>query len=334
MCCGRWPQQATLSLDLKNSINADKVKQINMKNKILLIIFFVLATSASFAQRVPDWVTNTPTPTNSTYLYVVESAFGTSEISARNQAIARVFQSTAMRLGQPIRSDEINRAVQSGTSFEVISRNYNIPINKVCEYTENKSGNYRVYILCQVAKAGNIPVQFDAFNACYEGANKFYAAEALAADGFDVYKNNRRLSEQSVRSFLANSRAYSLYDNGMSIYKSSVWHKDYGLSTSEGIAYLILAAGGTLAVVGYGFSPLATDEEGDSEALAAAGAAGIGIAAVGGVCLLIRAGVLFYGKSQIRKAVNMYNNGALYSQNAIEMRYGFTGNGVFLSFNF
>lgn len=89
-----------------------------------------------------------------------------------------------------------------------------------------------------------------------------------------------------------------------------------------------------MAVCGYGFSPLMTDEEGDSEALAASGAAGLGIAAVGGVCLLIRACVLMYGKAQVRKAVNLYNNGALYSQNAIEMKYGVTGNGVYLSFNF
>ena len=66
----------------------------------------------------------------------------------------------------------------------------------------------------------------------------------------------------------------------------------------------------------------------------AAGRAGLGIAALGGVCLLIRAGVLFYGKSQIRKAVNLYNNGALYSQNAIEMQYGFSGNGIFLTLSF
>lgn len=304
-----------------------------MKRKVITTLLVWVSIMAS-AQRTPDWVTNIPTPSNNTYFYVVESAFGSTELQARNQAFARVFQSTAMRLGQPISAEEINRAVQSGTSYSVLSRQYNIPINKVCEYAENKSGTYRVYILCQVAKAATIPVQFDGFSACYEGANKFYAEEALVADGFEVYKNSRRLSEQTVRSLFANSRAYSAYEGGMSIYHSSFWRKDYGLSTSEGIAYCILAAGGTMAVIGYGFSPLATDEEGDSESLAATGAAGLGIAAVGGACLLIRACVLMYGKSRVRKAVNLYNNGALYSQNAIEINYGFTGNGAYLSFNF
>lgn len=305
-----------------------------MRNKIIISLIFALTASVAFAQKAPDWVTNKPTPTNNTYLYVIESATGQTELSARNQAFARLFQSTAMRLGQTINSEEINRAVQRGTSFDVVSRQYNIPINKVCEYTEYKNNSYRVYVLCQVAKAGNIPVQFDEFNGCYEGANKFYAAEALAADGFDVYRNNRRLGEQSVRSILANSKAYSFYDRGMNLYKSDFWHNDSGLSTSEGISYLILAAGGTLAVCGFGFSPLMTDSEEDSDALAAAGRAGLGIAALGGVCLLIRAGVLFYGKSQIRKAVNMYNNGALYSHNAINMEYGFYGSGIYLTFNF
>lgn len=89
-----------------------------------------------------------------------------------------------------------------------------------------------------------------------------------------------------------------------------------------------------MAVFGYGLSPLMTDEEGDSEALKSTGVAGLGIAAVGGVCLLIRAGVLMYGKAQVRKAVNLYNNGALYSNNGIDMEYGFTGTGVYLSFKF
>ena len=140
-----------------------------MKKKIVLTIALMLVGIASFAQEKPGWIYNKPTPTNSSYLYVVESATGTSELEARNQAFARVFQSTAMRLGQPINSDEINRAVQSGKDFNVISAQYNIPINKVCEYTEKNAEGCRVYILCQAARAGNIVVDFDyEFNGCYD----------------------------------------------------------------------------------------------------------------------------------------------------------------------
>lgn len=138
-------------------------------NKSILIIVLLLMGLTSIAQEKPGWIYNKPTPANNSYLYVVESAMGTTEIEARNQAFARVFQSTAMRLGQPINSDEINSAVQSGKDFNVISSQYNIPINKVCEYTEKQSGGYRVYILCQAAKAGNMVVNFDyEFNGCHD----------------------------------------------------------------------------------------------------------------------------------------------------------------------
>lgn len=298
-----------------------------MKKEASILLVLLFAATLSFAQKTPDWVTNKPSPTNSTYLYVIESAFGNTEIQARNQAIARVFQSTAMRLGQPINSEEINRAVQSGTSFDVISRQYNIPINKVCEYTENKSGSYCVYILCQVAKAGNIPVQFDEFNGCYEGANKFYAAEALSADGFSIYRNQRTLSERELRSLLANSQAYKYYDKGMNIY-----HTD--LSMLSGIGGTAIVLGVATAGFGYGLSTIWDDEDEEKEGFINAGKIGLAATATGIVLYLIKAGIIVYGKSNIRKAVNLYNNGALYSQNAIDMEYGFYGSGVFLTFNF
>lgn len=142
-----------------------------MKKRIGVMVIYVLISIASFAQEKPGWIYNKPVPANNSYLYIVESATGLTELEARNQAFARVFQSTAMRIGQPISSDEINRAVQSGTNFDVISAQYNIPINKVCEYTEKQKTGYRVYILCQAAKSGNILVEFDDFNGCYDMKN-------------------------------------------------------------------------------------------------------------------------------------------------------------------
>ena len=141
-----------------------------MKKQIVFIFVLALIGLTSFAQQKqkPGWIYNKPTPANNSYLYVVESATGLTELEARNQAFARLFQSTAMRLGQPIDSEEINRAVQSGKEFNVISAHYNIPINKVCEYVEKNAGGYRVYILCQAAKAGNIIVEFDDFNGCHD----------------------------------------------------------------------------------------------------------------------------------------------------------------------
>lgn len=297
-----------------------------MKKAILILVAFCVA-SMSFAQRTPDWVLNKPTPTNSTYLYVVESAYGNSEIQARNQAIARVFQSTAMRLGQPVNSEEINRAVQSGTSYDVISKKFNIPVNKVCEYTENKTGSYRVYILCQVAKAGNIPVQFDEFNDCYEGANKFYAAEALTAKGFDVSRNGFLLSENDVRSLFANSKSYDLYDMGINCRDLEI----HGFLSGFGIAGV--SVGPLFMFFGWLLDEDAEDLEWHNGCQTAI-QAGKYMLIAGGCCLLASWGINAYGKAQIRKAVRLYNNGALYSQNAIEMQYGFSGNGIFLTLSF
>ena len=136
-----------------------------MKTRAILAFLLAQLAFSGMAQKLPDWIINKPTPTNSTYLYVVESATGKNEMEARNRAIGEVFRSTAMRIGQPFDSEEINRALQRGTEYYVISSQYNIPINKVCEYTDTKTSPCRVYVLCQVAKAGNIHVEFDDFNA-------------------------------------------------------------------------------------------------------------------------------------------------------------------------
>lgn len=138
-----------------------------MKNKPSLTLIFVLLVLSSYAQNRPIWIKNTPTPTNNTYYYVVQSATEKSEAAARNIAIGEVMRSTAMRIGQPFDSESVFNALQNGTDYSVISRQYNIPINKVCEYVENNGNSCRIYILCQVAKAGNITVYFDNFNDCY-----------------------------------------------------------------------------------------------------------------------------------------------------------------------
>lgn len=79
---------------------------------------------------------------------------------------------------------EISRAVQRGDNYDVISRTFNIPINKVCEYTERLSnGSYRVYVLCQVAEKGNIQVQWTTYNEC-NVTQEFKNGNALLKSAF------------------------------------------------------------------------------------------------------------------------------------------------------
>ena len=154
-----------------------------MKRKITLLMLFALMAVSGMAQNKPGWVYNKPTPENNTYLYVVESATGLTDAEARSQAVVRVFQSTAMRMGMPVNSEDINSAVQSGKDFNVISAQYNIPINKVCEFTEKTENGYRVFILCQVAKTGNTVVEFADFSGCYE-VKQFKNSTALVKSIF------------------------------------------------------------------------------------------------------------------------------------------------------
>lgn len=295
---------------------------ITMKKNVLLLFLFGLFTIPATAQKLPDWIINKPTPTNSTYLYVVESATGKTEMEARNRAIGEVFRSTAMRIGQPFDSEEINRALQRGTEYYVISSQYNIPINKVCEYTDFKTSPCRVYVLCQVAKAGNIHVEFDDFNACYEGANKVYADEALYADGFTISQNGKILSDREIRTLFANSKSYQLYDRGLRL-------RD-GMETGMGVC-LCGASLSLLCQLGWlGYYNGKWDSQ-IGKNFVVYGSTATGILLAGGiVCGIVKSS----SKSSIRKAVNLYNNGTMYSQSELEMEYGLTGNGVYLTFRF
>lgn len=155
--------------------------------KILFFVLLLASASISVAAKQPkkpeyrpDWIYNAPRPGNSTYFYVVDQGEGSTKREALNQAIARVFQSTANRLGQFVSTDEINEALQAGTSYEVIGRNMKIPVYKVCEFAiRNQDDTWTMYILCQVAKSGNITPEFEPCEVCnthiaFDNAMKHY----------------------------------------------------------------------------------------------------------------------------------------------------------------
>lgn len=135
-------------------------------NKSILFIILLLMGLTSIAQEKPGWIYNKPKPENNTYLYDMEWGMGKTVKEAENEAFAKVFRYAAMQVGQPFESNEINKALQNGTDYNVIASQYNIPINKVCEYTEKSDGEWTVYLLCQVAAKGNITVMWGDFNQC------------------------------------------------------------------------------------------------------------------------------------------------------------------------
>lgn len=135
-----------------------------MKKSLLLISIFAL--TATLQAATPSWVRHTPKADNNTYRYVVESAVGTSEQIALNKAMGLVLQHAIMPLGLAVNSTQVENAIKTG-KVESLVTEFKIPINKVCTYrVSNKSGGVRVYVLCQVAVAGNIAVQFTEFRNC------------------------------------------------------------------------------------------------------------------------------------------------------------------------
>ncbi len=135
-----------------------------IKSVITSIMLLVISFS-SYAQQ-PQWLHKLPKAENSTYVYRMESSTAYAEEDARNKAFLRMLQSVANSLGVAYNSQTANDAVLNGGDFQTISSTLNIPINKVCEYTERTNNGYRVYVLCQVAKAGNITPNFTAFRDC------------------------------------------------------------------------------------------------------------------------------------------------------------------------
>lgn len=67
----------------------------------ILFLICLVATLNCEAKREPAWMRELPKPGNDTYIYVRESGEGTTVEIALAQAMVRVFQSTANRLGSP-----------------------------------------------------------------------------------------------------------------------------------------------------------------------------------------------------------------------------------------
>ena len=109
------------------------------------------------AKREPAWMRELPKPGNDTYIYVRESGEGTTVEIALAQAMVRVFQSTANRLGQPFDAQKVNNDLINGSDYKTISKQQSIPVNRVGVYsTQLSNGKWWVYVLCQVAAMSNV----------------------------------------------------------------------------------------------------------------------------------------------------------------------------------
>ena len=134
--------------------------------KLLFLLLLAMSKMVICAQDVPQWVQKKPRPANDTYLYVVERGVGATEMEARNRAMGLVYRSTIERLSLGIDLSSINNAIANGSNYGDSSEAMNVPVNKVCEFIQQEANQYAVYVLCQVARYGNIEVLFTDFTHC------------------------------------------------------------------------------------------------------------------------------------------------------------------------
>lgn len=137
-----------------------------MKRIIFLILLATVMNVAAQGDGRPGWLKKKPKARNSTYTYVIERGSGSSINEAVNNALLKVIRTTMMRIGATVTWSEVNTALQNGEDWGNIVLEYNIPVNKVCEYAEEKDNGFVVAVLCQVAKSGTIYPEFDEFYAC------------------------------------------------------------------------------------------------------------------------------------------------------------------------
>ena len=128
--------------------------------KLLFLLLLAMSQMDICAQEVPQWVQKKPRPANDTYLYVVERGVGATEMEARNRAMGLVYRSTIERLSLGIDLSSINNAIANGSNYGDSSEAMNVPVNKVCEFIQQEANQYAVYVLCQVARYGNIEVSY------------------------------------------------------------------------------------------------------------------------------------------------------------------------------
>ena len=154
------------------------------------ICVVVLLGMSVLVCATPRWVRHLPKAENETYRYVVESATAASEDAARNKAMGMVLQHSIMSLGLAFNSQDVENAITTGKLQSLVSE-FKVPVNEVCRYREELSnGGVRVYLLCQVAVAGNIAVQFTEFRHCGDVGSDEVGQVSLRPEEWNYYESD------------------------------------------------------------------------------------------------------------------------------------------------
>lgn len=142
-----------------------------MKKKLLALLLLMAGTVVAEAQEnLPYWVNNLPKPENGTYYFRMTHAEEMTYEKAYVKAFSMAILESSWKIGLPVDAKNDLATIEQGVenNLSIRSHQSNIAINKVCEWqTKSVTSNKVVlYVLWQVAAAGNIEPKFEEFNKC------------------------------------------------------------------------------------------------------------------------------------------------------------------------
>lgn len=133
-----------------------------MKRTVFIIILMLMSVAAWGAKRLPSWMHELPKPGNNTIMYVRQMGEGRTFTEAHNHALLMVMRSAAQSIKTSFDIQAVEAALAGGSKFNTLSQQYSIPIREVDEYPIKQNDTcYYVWVLCQVAAAGNIVPQWE-----------------------------------------------------------------------------------------------------------------------------------------------------------------------------
>lgn len=142
-----------------------------MKKAFLVLLLVMAGSWYAVAQDTqPYWVNSLPKPENNTYYFRVTHAEEMTYEKAYVRAFSMAILESSWKMGLPVDAKNDMATIENGVenNLSIRSHQSNIAINKVCEWqTKSVTSNKVVlYVLWQVAVAGNIEPKFEEFNKC------------------------------------------------------------------------------------------------------------------------------------------------------------------------
>ena len=138
---------------------------------VITTIMALLSPAFAWALGEPSWVKHVPKPNNDTYYYRVTKAEGQTYEEAYTKAFSMAILESQWKLGVKVNNSDNLQTIEETLTSDLNLRNsgMNLPINKVCEYEKaspNISNGVVLYILWQVARYGNVEVEFEEYLNC------------------------------------------------------------------------------------------------------------------------------------------------------------------------